>query len=635
MSPPRSAGRTLISLRVERLAPRYAAVVGDQSSSPTKTGSDPKHVGATAVLPDDWARDATVLTTAVRDLVKNMDTIASFTIPFARLPRRFSRYADQFAQWGDVADQTPRSLLQLPRLGEAAVAAVIEGAAEAVRTTHEVKTRGPMGAGPATALMVGRLDQYDRAVLADRVWALRRGPLQAIADQLGVDPSSVTRGVPAALARLRELLTDPIHEEVLTHVETLRRRIGPLVTPDALDVEFCRLGVEPGSSTAELLLYVAGPYALRGTWIEVLTVDGGGHQMIQATIDGVFAEHPAPTTAKLLDALTAQGMLPGLALTYLREETPLRCFGDLWVPWSETGIGNWAEAILHVLGAPATVETLDRALRSAGATAISSLSRVISVDKRFIRTSRVNWGLRAWGLPEYTSLSDAIGQRIDAAGGEARTGDIIRDVLATFPDVAETSIRAYLGTLAFIVEDGVARRRTEADPWPAVKPLHSARSGYLNGRSEVRHAIPVNHDLLRGSGQYLPAPVSAAVGVGPRQRRTFTSTTGQLTLYWDLDSTTGPHIGSLRKQAEAVNAVDGDDLILALRTLDDTFEVIRAVKDEPASVRLRKLLGRNTKKPVAALAAGLGCAPERVAEILRDRGEHAILELIKETSADG
>lgn len=582
------------------------------------------------MLATGWHRDSDTLTSTVRTVVKHLDTIETYAIPYARLPRKLSRYADRFPRWNDVADQTLQSLALLPKLGEAAVSALIDSAAEAVRVTHEVKTRAPMGAGPATALMVGRLDDYDRIVLADRVWALRRRPLHAVADQLGVDPASIARSLPRALARLHELLADPVHDEVLLHVQELRGRIGPLVTPEALALEFCRLGVAPGSVTAELLLYLAGPYALRDNWIEALTTEGGGQHMIHTTVDEVFAQHPAPTTQQLVDALTAQGMSAGLVITYLQESTHLRCFGDIWVPWSETGIGNRAEAILHVLGVPATVDTLDRALTAAGATNFSSLSRAISVDERFIRTSRYNWGLRAWGLPEYISLAAAIGQQIDAAGGRARTGDIIREILAAFPDVSESSIRSYLGTLSFILEDGVARRRTAADPWPPVPPLHTARSGYLRGRNEVRIAIPVDHEVLRGSGQALPTPVAHAAGVGPGQRRTFTDATSQLTLYWDLDSTTGAHIGSLRLHAETLSAAAGDDLILVLRTVDDTFDVIRAPRDEPALARLRKLLGRTPKNPRTAVATSLGCAPELVGHILRRRGEHRILELIEQ-----
>lgn len=600
------------------------------SSSIGEAPGAPNTVGVLAVSPTGWTRDEGALHAALRDLVPDMDTVSSYVIPYARLPRRLSRYAQRYPRWGDVAGQTPAALLQLPKLGEASVEALIAAAADAVRITREVQQAGPVGPGPAITRLMGQLSDYDQVILSGRVWALHPLPLQTVAERLGVNAASVQRNLPRALARVRELLAEPAHREIPAHAEALRRALGPFAPLDVLDIEFCRRGIDPGSHTAQLLLHIAGPYALRGAWIEHTA--HGGHHAISAALDEVLAQHSAPTTQMLVDSLTAQGMSVGLALRYLRELTQLRCFGDVWVQWSDTGVGNKAEAMLHVLGVPVTIETLEQALRVAGATNVSSVSRAISTDHRIVRTSRHNWGLRVWGLPEYTGLPAAIGQRIDAAGGRARTDYIIRDILAAFPDVADGSIRAYLGTLAFVVEKGVARRRTEADAWPPVPPMHAYRGGYLNGRNEIRVVVPVTNDLLRGSGQPISPPVAHAVGVTPGQRRTFTGAHGQLTLYWNLASTTDANIGSLRLLADAVDATAGDDLVLALRPADASLDVTRARRDEPAPLRLRNILGRTTTTPITTLAASLECAPEQVCEILRGRGEQEIAALVAEAA---
>ncbi|OPX08378.1 hypothetical protein B1790_19840 [Mycobacterium sp. AT1] len=582
-------------------------------------------------MPDNWSRDPAVLDTTVRGLVPRLHTVSSVAIPYARLPRRLRTHAERFPRWGDVASETPQSLLNLPKVGEAAVAALVDGAAEAVRVAHHIRSTGPMGIGPAVAFMLGRLDDYDRVLLARRVCALLPAPQHEVAAELGVDAASVGRNAPRAEARVRELLADPAHCEVLEYVEALRGRLGHLTTHVACNVELSAAGVEPGGTVAELLLYLAGPYTLRSSWIEVHTPDGRpGHDTIRAALDGLLEEHPAPTTHQLLDNLSAQGMTAGLAITYLREWTSLRCVGDVWVRWAEAGVGNRAEAALQVLGVPATSDTIDRILRSVGVTDISSLSRVMSVDKRFARASRHTWALRVWGLPEYTGVSDAIAQRIDAAGGRAKTVEVIRDVLAAIPDITESSVRSYMSTLAFVIEDGVVRRRTKADPWPPVQPLYTFRSGYRNGRNDVRVVFPADHDLLRGSGQAVPSSVAHAVGVTPGQRTTFTNTAGELTLYWDLTSTSGALIGSLRAQAAAVEAAFGDDVILVLRPSDASFEVIKAPKDEAPRARLQKLLGRRPKNPLTAMAASLECPPHLVVPTLQRRGEQRLLQLIGE-----
>lgn len=587
---------------------------------------------AAEILPPDWFRDGAALNFALDALIMNLGTISACPIPYARLARRLSQYAKKFPLWGDISDQSPRSLLKLPAFGVVAVGALIEAGAQAVRIAQYVQSAGPLGVEAATALMMSRLDDDDQILLTRRVCALHPANHADVAVELGVNPSSVHRAVLRAVARIRELLVDPAHREVLEHVEALRGRLGPLLTCEVLELELCRIGLHSGSPTAELLLYLAGPYALRNDWIEVLTPSGGGYDVVHATVTDVLAKHTAPTTRQLTQSLVMQGISPGLAITYLREVTALRCFGDVWVPWPEAGVCNQAEALLHALGVPVTMEILDQELRAAGVRNLSSLSRAISDDDRFVRTSRYNWALRDWRLLEYTGLIDAIEQRIDAAGGQAKTTDIIRDILAAFPDVTESSIRTYSGTLAFILENGMVRRRTEADPWPTIQPLYTARSGYRSGHGEIRFTMPVNRDLLRGSGLPVPQPVAYSAGVSPGQRRTFSGANGEITVYWDLTSIPGAVVGSLRAQADAVDASEGDDLVLTLRASDDSFEVARCRKGETAEARLRKLLGRSANNPVAALAASLECPSERVAQILQNRGEYGILDLISRSA---
>lgn len=48
------------------------------------------------LLDPDWWRSERVLSTPLRDLVSGFDSIGSFTIPYARLPRRLGAYAEEF-----------------------------------------------------------------------------------------------------------------------------------------------------------------------------------------------------------------------------------------------------------------------------------------------------------------------------------------------------------------------------------------------------------------------------------------------------------------------------------------------------------------------------------------------------------
>ncbi|WP_232076852.1 winged helix-turn-helix domain-containing protein [Mycobacterium gallinarum] len=571
----------------------------------------------------DWWRNQAILSTRLRDLVAGFDSIGSFTIPYARLPRRLGAYAEDFPRWADVADQTPQALLSRPKLGAAAVRALIEAAQRAVQVQRDTRVAGRVGADAAVARLVGQLSDFDREILSAQVWALDPVPQHVVAERLGVHAVSVSRNLRRARARFAELLTDPAHQEVGEHANRLRRRLGPYLPVEAVHAELRSLGIEPIAQTAGVLLHVAGPYSRRGSWLEDTSTPAGGRGQVLAAVDAVFGAQAAPTADTLLHALTSLGLPTEVALTYLQGQKDLRRFGDVWVRWKGDTAANMTEAALQILGTPATAEAILATIRT-GDTAGTSLERVsavLSQDDRFVRTSRSTWGLQAWDVPEYVNIVHAIGERLDAAGDEASVTAVINELRARYPDVAETSIRAYIGTLAFVVEDGVVRRRAKADGWPAVPPLNTARGAFRNGANEIRVAVLVTAEVLRGSGQTVHTAVADAVGVSPGQQRIFASPHGPVTMSWKLASTTGVSIGSLRAHAAAVDASAGDTLVLVFRLAGASLDVLRVGAEDQGTARLQKLLGHAVRKPAAALATALNCRQEDVGAVLRRRGD--------------
>lgn len=560
-------------------------------------------VASDELLHPDWWRDSTLLSTRLRDLVAGFDTIGPFAIPYARLPRRLGTYAEEFPHWADVADQTPEALLQRPKLGDAAVRALIEAAHHAVQVHHDTIAAGRVGADAAVARLVGELDDFDREMLAGQVWALDPTSQHVLAERLGVNPVSVSRNLPRARARFAELLSDPAHHEVGEHADDIRQRLGPCLPVDAAEFEMRRLGVDPASQTTAVLLHIAGPYTRRGGWMDV----GGSRAGALAAVEAVLDTQGAPTTDTLLHTLTSSGLSTGVAMTLLETELQLRRFGDLWVRWPSDTAVDMAEAVLHLLGTPATADTIYAMMapHHANGVSLGHLTRVLSAHDRFVRASRTTWGLRRWGVSEYVSIAHAIGERIDAAGGKAVVATVFSDLLARYPDISEASIRTYLGTLAFVQQEGVVRRRIKADAWPALPPLNTIRGVFRNGPHEIRVAHLVTTEVLRGSGQALHEAVADAVGVRPGGQRTFTSAPGPVTVYWKLTSTSGAAIGSLRAHAEAAGAAAGDTLVLVFNLDDATLEAIRIGADDTADAQVHKLVGHAVRKPSAALAAAL------------------------------
>ncbi|MCW2651666.1 MAG: hypothetical protein JWR32_2642 [Mycobacterium sp.] len=575
---------------------------------------------------DDWWTHITTsaIHVPISELIAGLDEIATHSIPYARLPRRAHIYAPEFACWSDIATQTVHSLLSRPKAGEATVRALLTAAKTAVTDHRTAASSTRLGPAAAVRRLLDKLDTRDRLILSARLWAVRPESQPALAERLSVNRVTIQRNQPRAVARFAELVADPAHHEVTEYVDTLRRQLGPYAPLDVAAKELRRLHVDPSSQTAQVLLHLAGPYLQRDGWFENATT--GGHQQVTAAVDAIFDRSPAPTNTSLTAALTNLGMAPHIATTYLDSQDTLRRFGAIWVRWGDS-TADEAEAVLHVRHTPATSDEITAAIGT-GTTSERTLRKILYTDPRFVRASRHTWGLRSWAINEYTSVIDAITARIDAAGGQTTTDELIHDLLARLPDVAESSVRSYISTRAFINEAGTIRRRTDTDIWPPVPPLNTTRGAFRNGANEIWLALPVTTEMLRGSGQHIRPAVATALGVNPGQRRAFASPHGQVTVTWRLTATNGPSIGSLRAPAIATSATLADTLVLVFRLIDTSLDFTRIGAGTTGIHRLRQLLGRTVRTPAAALAASLNCPRADVAAVLRNRGDTDLAELI-------
>ncbi|GAT05467.1 cation diffusion facilitator family transporter [Mycolicibacterium fortuitum subsp. acetamidolyticum] len=445
---------------------------------------------------------------------------------------------------------------------------------------------------------------------------------RALRDVPGVSPVSLYRNRPRAEQRCADLLADPAHQDVRAHADTLAARLGSYVPGDAADRELERLGLPPQSNAAALLLYLAGPYRQRGDWLDNAATKG--HDTAAAATTALFRRHPGPTPAQLHTALTEAGLSEGAALRYVETHLQLRRFGDVVVRWNDQSVANMCEAVLHALGKPSTAATIYAHLDSTD-TSASYVREALSDDYRFTRSSRTLWALRAWNIPEYHGIAAALGSYLDAQGGHADVETILNDFAARYPDVSPKSIMRYLDSLEFIVDLGVARRRTTGDNIPPVGPLNAVRGVFRNGDNEIRCVRTCTDDLLRGSGQAIHTAVAQALGVTPGEHRTLHGPHGDVRVRWRMASSSGADLSSLRAYAHAIGARPGDTLVLAFGTDAGTVEVRRVDAGPGTTRRLEQILGRTVADRDAELAASLDCAPEEITTVLARRGDHAVL----------
>ena len=576
-----------------------------------------------------WWQDIHDLTeTPIRDLIDGLDEIAEQAVPYGWLPGRARTfYGGQFATWSDLAGETITSLVNRPKGGIGTVRAIVIAAREAVTLARSTPTDDGVDAATAIRRLLDRLTDYDYKVLSARGWALHPQTIPVTAGQLGVRPINVQRNQPRAYGRFRDLLADPAHAAVIGYAEDLRRQLGPLTRKHTAERALKDLGLDLATDAGQMLLHLAGPYSCKDTWLENTTAEGLA--TAGATLDAAFTQAGAPTTASLTLELDNLGIPQHTAIDFIDSRPGLRRVGDRWVRWGPT-IAERTEAALHLSGVPAPAVLI--AATIGDNCNERSVREVLYEDSRFIRATKQTWALRQWGIDEYTGVFSEISARIDAAGGAISTKALVDDITAAFPDVAETSIRSYLSAPAFVVEKGMARRRTETDGWPTVPPLNTARGAFHNGPNEIRIAVPVTFDLLRGSGQTLNPAIATALGIHPGQQRSFTGTLTDINLSWRQSAISGASVGSLRGPATTLGAQLDDTIVLAFNLRDNTVDVRRIPADANARQRLRVLLGNSVRKPVAALARALRCPPEDIAALLRRRGDKELLALLTESA---
>jgi hypothetical protein len=529
------------------------------------------------------------------------------------------------ATWSDLASETISSLVNRPKGGIGTVRAIVIAAREAVSLARCTTDDGE-DAAAATRRLLDRLTGYDYTVLTARGWALQPQTVRVTATELGVAPVNVQRNQPRADRRFRELVADPAHGAVVDYAEQLRRRLGPLTRQHTAERALKDLGLDLATDAGQMLLHLAGPYCCKDTWLQDTAADGLATAI--ATLDAALTQAGAPTTVALTVELGSLGIPPKTAIDFIESRPGLRRFSDKWVRWGPT-FAERTEAALHLSGVPASAALI--AATIGDNCHEKSVREVLYEDPRFSRATKQTWALRQWGIDEYTGVFSEIAARIDAAGGAISSNALVDDMTAAIPDVAESSVRSYVSAPGFVIENGMVRRRTEADGWPAVAPLNTCRGAFHNGRNEIRLALPVTFDVLRGSGQTLNPAVATALGIHPGQRRSFTGTLTDINLFWRQSATNGASVGSLRGPATTLGAQIGDTIVLAFNLRDNTVDVTRIPAEVDARRRVRMLLGRAVRNPLAALARALRCPPEDVAALLGRRGDKELLALVTES----
>ena len=287
------------------------------------------------------------------------------------------------------------------------------------------------------------------------------------------------------------------------------------------------------------------------------------------------------------------------------------------------------KAALLKIGAPATKAELATESGLTERQVAGALSNIESVA----RADKLRWGLGEWIDDVYEGISAEIIQRIEEDGGATRLNRVLDELPRKF-GVSENSVRAYMATPKFVLEDGRIRLRRQHEEYHYQRSeVRDAPGVFALGDGVVGLLYEVDRDVTRGSGRQLSPAAGALLDLSINERLRFDGPHGtSVTATFPGTSSTGPSLGSTRGLAEAVNAKMGDMLTVILRRAEMTVSAQATDLDEHDTgwALVARLTGISENAGMDGLAAALHCSRGEVRATLRARRDTAVLEALPE-----
>lgn len=470
--------------------------------------------------------------------------------------------------------------------------------------------------------VLGRVDRRAITILAERIFPADREipTLQDLGDRFHLSRERVRQLEAAAVKELRRgLANDPELSSAVSRV-----RDQGLVFP-ARDLESI-LGVAwdgPGISLeVQLLLFLAGPYQLTDD-----TFVASAFQTALGEAVGHVAQGPVPL-AVIRKGMTRLGIREDQQVPALRARPDIRITGEMVIPWSGS-IGDKAAMVLALEQSPMTPEEIHEQINEGS---LTTLKNYLGGEARFQRRGPRRWGLAEWGGESYKSIAAEMADELRGLPHGMPIERLKRILDEKFAVVGASVEIMSVTHPSFVREGSWVRLRDDDEPYVPDAALEEARDCVvIRGSWAWRHVV--THDTLRGSGQIIPEAFAALLRLFPKGGFDLPSDFGAIPLYWPSQS---PGIGSLRRVAESLGAVEGDLLFVIFN--DDGrlhFNLIRR-SDMSAADGARALLLRLGQSEddgtwLRACAAAVGLPShahvDEVEQLLEARGDREVLRL--------
>jgi Sigma-70, region 4 len=402
--------------------------------------------------------------------------------------------------------------------------------------------------------LIAKLDERYLAVLSSRILALgEKDTLQDLGSRFGLTRERIRQVEVIIEKKLAHRLFSRDNKDFRDASLRLQDQLGLVFPADRFET-LQKLLFESEITRDHifllpLLVWSAGPYERVGDFF------------VRAPSEKIVAQ-----TRKAVRALTRRGPVEAvevgepLARLGIKEEFHRRWilglgefrFLDKYLASWTGSLADKAEIVLKIRGCPMNREEIFAEIGEQFN--IDSLANRFSDDPRFCRTDLSHFGLKKWGLAEYSSIVDELVAEIAQKGGEASAEYLVSTLTSKF-HVSASSVKSYLAGPRFIgTSRGTILVRTEQEPFTPGRKIELTKRCYRL-KTGWAYRIPVDEELLRGSGRTLPSAFASEIGLAPLKRLRLASQCGVIPVSWPSQQ---PSIGSLRSVVEKLGGVLGD-----------------------------------------------------------------------------
>ncbi len=467
-----------------------------------------------------------------------------------------------------------------------------------------------------------KLSELEAEVFEHRLGSKEKQTLENIATRFNLTRERIRQIESRLKRKFHGFLASDDAEPIRWRAATIRSRVGAAAPTRA--IEPLKTPPDNTNDYTAALLDFAG-LGVEGEWIiskELRVVDVNGKILAHADEFGRLDR--AVVAAELATA----GFDPSFHSEWLAKEPEIREFNGELVVWGRSAKDRLVFALAD-LNREATVDEL---LDHLG----EDISRgyalnAVAADERVVRVDRSRYALKTWGLIEYKGIAQAIRQLISDTSRPVNIDDACVKISQQF-GVSEVSVRWYMEAPMFVIEGSYVRLRSDDEPFQFdYKPVRDTRGVFALGSRRVALLLPVDQDMLRGSGRMLPNAAGGILKIEVGDEIELTSDQGgAITITYPASSNLGPSMGSSRVFAEKLGARPEDHLTVVM-DLDRRSVETRLTRSGDATESwdfVAHLTGIDADAGLAGLAKALDCDRGEVRAILRKRGDHLVLQAI-------